>query len=150
LTQLPSPEEVLKDVAKRVVEVKPNRKGFVVERERFREAVERLLRAYGEERVFVSTVVGVDRPQDGVIEVDYFINIIGLPQMIFLRVELPRDDPRMPTAVDLLPSAHIGEAEAHDLLGIVFEGNPHLKRPVFAPDEIVEKGLYPLRKDVQV
>jgi len=147
---LPSPEEVLKDVAKSVIEVKPGRKGFVVDRERFREAVERLLRAYGEDRVFVSTVVGVDRIQEKILEVDYFLNIIGLPQMVFLRVELPRDDPRMPTAVDLLPSAYVGEAEVHDLFGVVFEGNPYLKRPVFAPDEIVEKGLYPLRKDVQV
>ncbi|MEM1833075.1 MAG: NADH-quinone oxidoreductase subunit C [Desulfurococcaceae archaeon] len=43
-----------------------------------------------------------------------------------------------------------GECETHDLLGVVFKGNPYLKRGFFVPKDIVDLKEYPLRKDSKV
>ena len=65
-----------------------------------------------------------------------------------IKTKIPKEDPKITTIVDLYPSAGIYEREVHDLLGIVFEGNPDLSR-LLLPDNWPE-GVYPLRKDVSL
>ncbi len=144
------PSEIIRKYASGEEDIKPSIKAFSVDASKLRDLVKELVEAYGEDRVFVSTIVGVDRPQQGVIEVDIFLVVLGYAPVYCLKISVPRDNPKMPSIVDLLPSALVGELEAHDVLGIVFEGNPHLRRPVFVPEELVEKGVYPLRKDFKV
>jgi NADH-quinone oxidoreductase subunit C len=56
---------------------------------------------------------------------------------------IPRDDPRAPSATFLWTGAEWLEREAYDMFGIVFEGNRDLRR-VFMPPDYTS---FPLRKD---
>ncbi len=143
-------EQVLKDFAAGFEEIKCNTKVFTVPRDRFVEAVKKVVETFGRDKVFVSTYVAVDRPDQRVIELDIFLIVLGKREVLCIRTTLPREDPRIGSVVNMLPSALVGELEIHDLFGVVFEGNPYLRRPVFAPEEIAEKGVYPLRKDYRL
>ena len=58
-------------------------------------------------------------------------------------VDIPRDDPRVPSMTSLWASAIWMEREAYDLLGIIYENHPGLTR-LLLPTEF--EG-HPLRKD---
>jgi len=143
-------DEVLRDISLESGEMKQYTKVFVVSREKFVEAVERIVESFGKDKVFVSTYVAIDRPDQKVIELNLFLTILGEKYVVCLRTSVPRDDPRIKSIVNILPSALVGELEIHDLFGVVFEGNPHIKRPVFAPEDVVKQGIYPLRKDFRL
>ncbi|MFL5756281.1 MAG: NADH-quinone oxidoreductase subunit C [Chloroflexota bacterium] len=58
-------------------------------------------------------------------------------------VDLPRDDPRVPSVTALWPGAEWMEREAYDMFGIIFEGNRDLRR-IYMPADYTS---FPLRKD---
>jgi len=60
-----------------------------------------------------------------------------------LRADLDRNAPRIASVVGLWPSAEWHEREAFDMMGIVYEGNPNLKR-ILLPEDWAG---FPLRKD---
>ena len=60
-----------------------------------------------------------------------------------VKVYCPREDPAIPSVVDLWPAADWHEREAYDLFGIRFPGHPDLRRILCADDW---EG-FPLRKD---
>ena len=60
-----------------------------------------------------------------------------------LSVDLDRAAPRVASVVDLWPTADWHERESWDLMGVVFEGHPDLRR-MFMPEDW--EG-HPLRKD---
>ena len=62
---------------------------------------------------------------------------------VFLKVDFPRSDAVLPSAVGLFKSADWQEREAYDLFGIAFEGHPNLKKILTA--QFLEG--HPLRKD---
>ncbi|MFE4427737.1 NADH-quinone oxidoreductase subunit C [Peribacillus butanolivorans] len=62
-----------------------------------------------------------------------------------LKVKLDRDSPVVPSLVPLWSGANWPECEAYDLLGILFQGHPDLKRILLGEDWVG----YPLRKDYQ-
>lgn len=64
-------------------------------------------------------------------------------RLLTLHTELPREAPRVPTVSDIWPAADWHERESWDLLGIVYEGHPDLRR-IMLPDDWVG---HPLRKD---
>jgi NADH-quinone oxidoreductase subunit C len=68
---------------------------------------------------------------------------VGTPRRVRVLVGVPDDDARVPSVVDLWPSADWAEREVWDLFGIRFEGHPNLRR-IQMPEEW--KG-HPLRKD---
>ena len=87
---------------------------------------------------------GVDwQGQEERFEVVY--HLLSLPNRARLRVKArcTEDDPTMPTVTGLWPGANFFERETYDLLGIVFEGHPDLRRIVLPEDW---EG-HPLRKD---
>jgi NADH-quinone oxidoreductase subunit C len=66
---------------------------------------------------------------------------------ITLKVELTdRENPRVPTVSGVFGTADWHEREAYDMMGIVFEGHPDLRR-ILCPDDW--EG-WPLRKDYKV
>ena len=64
---------------------------------------------------------------------------------VVLRVDVPRNEPCVASVVDLWPAADWHEREAFDMMGIVYEGHPDLKR-ILLPEDW---DGFPLRKDYQ-
>ena len=62
-----------------------------------------------------------------------------------VKVITDRDDPHIPSVMDLWPAADWHEREAFDLMGIVFDGHTDLRR-ILLPEDWVG---HPLRKDYQ-
>jgi NADH-quinone oxidoreductase subunit C len=60
-----------------------------------------------------------------------------------MRVQVPADDPTVPTLFDLWPGSENLEREVYDMFGIAFEGHPDLSR-ILMPEDWTG---HPLRKD---
>jgi len=65
------------------------------------------------------------------------------PDEVRLKVFLPRENPQLPSVYWIWKGADWQERETYDMLGIVYEGHPNLKR-LLMPEDWVG---YPLRKD---
>ena len=76
------------------------------------------------------------------------VNLLSLSmrQRIRIRVQVPENDPVVPTLTDIYSGTEAMEREAFDMLGIIFEGHPDLTR-ILMPDDW--EG-HPLRKDYGV
>jgi NADH-quinone oxidoreductase subunit C len=71
------------------------------------------------------------------------VKTVGRPRRVRVLVGVPGEEPALPSAVDLWPSANWAEREIFDLFGIRFTGHPNLKR-IQMPDGWTG---HPLRKD---
>jgi NADH-quinone oxidoreductase subunit C len=60
-----------------------------------------------------------------------------------VKTRLGVDDPRLPSVVDLFPTADFHEREVYDFFGVVFEGHPDLRR-ILMPEDYVG---FPQRRD---
>ncbi len=92
---------------------------------------------------YLSSVTGVDYLPEGKMEVVYHAyRSTGGGALVF-KVQVPRENPVVPSLVSVYPGADFQEREAWDLLGIRFEGHPNLKRI------LLWEGFHghPLRKD---
>lgn len=78
-----------------------------------------------------------------VIDVLWLLTNLEKRQRIVLKLELPRDAAKVPSAYDLFKSADWQERELFDLMGVEFTGHPNLTK-ILTPDFI--QG-HPLRKD---
>ncbi len=94
----------------------------------------------------ISTISGVDLKDS--IELIYHLWCDRYSVGIFIRVKLPRDDPKIESISDILPGAVLYEREVYDLLGVRFLGHPALER-LLLPEDWPD-GVYPLRKDVSL
>jgi NADH-quinone oxidoreductase subunit C len=76
------------------------------------------------------------------------VNLLSLSmrQRVRIRVQVPENDPVVPTLTDIYSGTEAMEREAFDMLGIIFEGHPDLTR-ILMPDDW--EG-HPLRKDYGV
>ena len=91
----------------------------------------------------LSNQSGVDYPARGEIEVVYHLFSYRLRHTCVLKVAVPRDSPAMPTVCEVWRTAIWQEREIFDLLGVVFDGHPDLRR-ILLPEDWVG---HPLRKD---
>jgi NADH-quinone oxidoreductase subunit C len=67
-------------------------------------------------------------------------------QRLRVRVQVPADDAKLPSAFDLWPGTEAMEREVFDMFGISFDGHPDLNR-ILMPEDW--EG-HPLRKDYAV
>jgi len=90
----------------------------------------------------VEAITGVDAK-------DHFevIAHIGYGISVSVKVKISKDDPVIDSICDIARGVELYEREAYDLLGIVFKGNPNLKRFILPEDW--PEGVYPLRKDYE-
>ena len=87
----------------------------------------------------LSLITGIDRKTK--LEVVYHLHNFQKNEYIIVKTET--DDERVPSVTSLFSSADWDEREQYDMMGIVFEGHPYLKR-LFLPDSWVG---HPLRKN---
>jgi NAD(P)H-quinone oxidoreductase subunit J len=65
------------------------------------------------------------------------------PEEVCIKVFVPRKDPRIPSVFRIWKSADFQERESYDMLGILHESHPRLKR-ILMPESWIG---WPLRKD---
>lgn len=100
----------------------------------------------------VVSLSAVDYPKEG--KLTLIVHVTGYalggdkPKMVEIQVDLPRDEPRVPTLTGVWTSADFQEREAFEMFGIIFEGHPDLRHILLDPEEYKE--LRPLRKDFVV
>ena len=76
-------------------------------------------------------------------EMIWHLRSIKHRSLVALKCRLPYADPTVDSIADLWPAADWHERETFDLLGIVFNGHPNLRR-ILLPDDWLG---HPLRKD---
>lgn len=95
----------------------------------------------------ISTVSAVDWIAKNELEVDYFVgsSVAGQEDFILAVAErVPRDNPVVPTLIDVWRGADYPERETHEMFGINFQGHPNQSH-IFLPEDWND--LPPLRKD---
>ncbi|HCU25699.1 MAG TPA: NADH-quinone oxidoreductase subunit C [Deltaproteobacteria bacterium] len=90
----------------------------------------------------LSNLTGVDAPPDD-LEVVYHLFSYPKRHSYTLKVKVPKAGAHVPTVEGIYPTANWQEREAYDLLGVIFDGHPDLRR-IMLPDDWVG---HPLRKD---
>jgi len=90
----------------------------------------------------LSNLTGVDAPPDD-LEVVYHLFSYGKRHSYVLKVKVAKADAHIPTVEGIYPTANWQEREAYDLLGVIFDGHPDLRR-IMLPDDWIG---HPLRKD---
>ena len=92
---------------------------------------------------YYSFCCGVDWPEEAKLEVFDHVQVAGSNLRVTLKCEVPRTNPRVPTAIRVYRGADWHERETWELFGIVFEGHPRLRR-LLLPDW---HDGFPMRKD---
>ena len=91
----------------------------------------------------LSNLSGVDYPKRDAIQVVYHLFSYRHRHLFVLRADAARDAPVLPSVAGVWSHADWQEREAYDLLGVVFEGHPDLRRLLMPEDW----PGHPLRKD---
>jgi NADH-quinone oxidoreductase subunit C len=89
---------------------------------------------------FPACASGVDRKE--YCEVVYHVYSLQTRQYLGLKVKVPYEEPHVETVTKLWPGMDWHEREIYDLLGVIFDGHPDLRR-ILLPDDW--EG-HPLRK----
>ena len=76
-------------------------------------------------------------------DVIYHLRSLATGNMVRIKCFAEGDPPTVPSVTGVYPTADWHEREAYDMMGILFEGHPDLKR-ILMP---IEYEGYPLRKD---
>ena len=99
----------------------------------------------------VKSLTGIDRPENGRIDLVYHLSSYLNPtiegNVIEIRTEVDRTNPTIASISDLFQSCKYMELETRDLFGVKFSGNDE-PDPFILPNEL--KGAWPLRKDYKL
>jgi NADH-quinone oxidoreductase subunit C len=82
----------------------------------------------------------------GKLGVVYHVHSMKWNHKIVIKVEVTADNPHVPSVESVWKTANWHEREAFDVIGVVFDGHPDLRR-ILLPDDWAG---HPLRKDYQV
>jgi NADH-quinone oxidoreductase subunit C len=97
----------------------------------------------GKNFAVLSDLTALDWPKEEKIQVVYHLFSYSKNHQIVLKVDLPRDNPKIATVEGVWKVANWFEREVYDLFGVIFEGHSDLRR-IMLPEDWVG---YPLRKD---
>jgi NADH:ubiquinone oxidoreductase subunit C len=138
-SNIPKIRETLKETVQKLV-VK-NKKRLIIETQskKLTKTIEKLVKL--EEYSHLGTITAVDVGT----EIEVIYHIFQKNILISLKVKVLKEEPILPSIIDLIPGAVIYEKEVHDLFGVEFKGNPDLS-PLLLPDTW-PKNIHPLRKE---
>ncbi len=94
---------------------------------------------------YLSCLSGVDM-NDGKLAVVYHLTSMAHRHKIVLKAVCSKENPHVQSVAGVWGTANWHEREAYDLIGIVFDGHPDLRRILLPYDW----DGYPLRKDYKV
>jgi NADH-quinone oxidoreductase subunit C len=84
---------------------------------------------------FLASVHGCDYlPDEPRLGVHYQLLSMERCERLNVKVRVGVDEPRVPTVVDLFPTADFQEREIYDMFGVVFEGHPDPRRILMPED----------------
>ena len=133
--------DIVKPYVSNVSKLRENRIMLESDVSKFKELMKKIKSTYS---AYLTSLVAVDVPEEKSFELKYNMWVIDLEKMFTIKIKIPREKPTVPSVTDIFPGAMPFEQEVYDLLGIIFEGNAHLREHFFKPLDV--KG-YPLRKD---
>lgn len=92
----------------------------------------------------MSYLSAVDWPDEQKIEMVYILMNWDRPVHVQIRSKIDRNDPIMPSIINIYPGAKYYERECHEFFGVKFPGNPDYEKQL-----ILERwdDMPPLRKD---
>ncbi len=73
-------------------------------------------------------------PEEPRLGVHYQLLSMERCDRLCVKTRLGADDPRLPTVVDLFPTADFQEREVYDMFGVFFEGHPDMRRILMPED----------------
>ncbi len=94
---------------------------------------------------YCNCVSGVDY-NDGTLGAVYHLSSMSKKHKIVLKAIVPKDQPNVRSTAEVWGGASWHEREAYDMVGIIFDGHPDLRR-ILLPDDYPG---HPLRKDFEV
>ncbi|MCL2359742.1 MAG: NADH-quinone oxidoreductase subunit C [Nitrososphaerota archaeon] len=97
-----------------------------------------------DEKTGITAITGLDLGAN----IGVYYHVRTSKSFFTIKAEVPKENPRLKTLIDIHPGALFHELEVADLMGAVFEGN-ELKGH-FVLSENWPEGVYPLRKDVDL
>lgn len=122
------------------ITIKRDRRIFItVARKGFREVLGWLVKVKG--FTHMSTITGLDVGT----EIEVIYHLARKEVVLSVRVLVPKDEPALPSVIDIIPGSAFYEREVHDLLGVAFHGNPD-QSPLLLPDDW-PSDVYPLRRE---
>ncbi len=94
---------------------------------------------------FLTDLCGVHYPDQKGKELGVVYHLHSLTNNLRLRIKVyvPSDQPKVPSATSLFASANWQERETYDFYGIIFNNHPNLKRIL----NVDEMDYFPLRKE---
>ncbi|HAD11763.1 MAG TPA: NADH-quinone oxidoreductase subunit C [Saprospirales bacterium] len=97
---------------------------------------------------FLTTLCAIHYPENSGQELGMIYHLHNWTKNVRIRVKIffPKDDPHVPTATSLWPSANWQERQEYDFFGVVFTGHPDLRRILNVDDMEV----FPLRKEYRL
>ena len=111
------------------------------------DVVEYLMYTAKEPFDFLASLHGCDYfPEEPRLGVHYQLLSRARVDRLGVKVRMGVDQAEVPTIVDLFPGASFDEREAYDMFGVVFTGNPDLRR-ILMPEDYVG---HPQRRDFPI
>jgi len=156
MAQQAAPQSVLNNIVSQVTakfkvigKAENDKRGFIqVDKSQIVQVAE-FLKSLGYDHV--KSVTGIDYLDTKEFEVVYHIssysNIDLAKTILALKIRTKYEDPKVPSLYSIWESAWTGERETYEMLGIIFEGHPDLRR-LFLPEDF--EGVYPLRKSYKM
>ena len=116
--------------------------GAIVPREQILGVARRLKNEFGFLQMI--DIIGHDRNEKKHrFEVTYDLRNHKTNQRIFLKVRCDERDPHVPSLCSVWEGCNWNEREAYDMVGVIFDGHPDLRR-MYMPEDFE---YFPLRKD---
>jgi NADH:ubiquinone oxidoreductase subunit C len=91
----------------------------------------------------LSTITAVDVGK----EISVYYHFWLGREFLVVRVNVPKDNPSIPSVTGELPAATLYESEVADLFGVRFEGNPLSGRKLLLPDNYPKEAPPPMTKE---